>query len=210
MNKTIQAKQLLRGGVFAGLVFYGVAFVEMLFRPGFNLARHPVSMLSLGEAGWIQILNFLISGSLVVLCALGMRKLLKGGKAGTWGPILIGLNGIGFILAGIFTADPANGFPAGAPEGLPEQISAHASLHFAAFSLAFLALTVACFVFARRFLSDKQTKGLGVYSLLTGIIAPVVIGISASVPNIDGILAAAGGIISFTWLAVVAGQLIKK
>lgn len=210
MSGTLQTKQLLKGGILAGLVFYGVAFIEMLFRPGFSIAKHPVSMLALGDLGWIQILNFLVTGSLVILCAVGMRQLLRGGKAGIWGPILIGLNGLGFILAGIFTADPANGFPIGTPEGIPEHISSHASLHFAAFSIAFLALTIACFVFTRLFLSDKGTKKLGVYSLVTGIVAPIVIGVSASVPGIDGILAAVGGIITFVWLAVIARHLAQS
>ena len=56
---------LLGCGVIAGPLFVGVAAVQMLTRDGFNLARHPLSLLSLGAFGWVQITN-------VVLAALAL------------------------------------------------------------------------------------------------------------------------------------------
>src|SRR2546425_5309506 len=48
----------------------------------------------------------------VQTCALPILR-LHPGRAGTWGPILIGAYGLGLILVGVFRTDPANGFPPG-------------------------------------------------------------------------------------------------
>ena len=32
-------------------------------RDGFDLRRHPISLLSLGEFGWIQVANFVVCGA---------------------------------------------------------------------------------------------------------------------------------------------------
>ena len=49
-------------------------------RDGFDLARHPLSLLSLGDLGWIQIANFVLSGLLFLACAAGMRRVMVEGK----------------------------------------------------------------------------------------------------------------------------------
>jgi hypothetical protein len=53
---------------------------------GFDLSRHPISLLSLGSLGWIQIANFVVTGGLYVACAVGMWRALRPGRNGTWGP----------------------------------------------------------------------------------------------------------------------------
>jgi Protein of unknown function (DUF998) len=146
-----------------------VGFAQALTREGFDLARHPFSFLSLGELGWLQIANFVVAGLLFLAAAAGIRRVLRGGRGGTWGPLLIGALGIGMIGGGVFVADPALGFPAGAPEGQPETLSWHGVLHFVAFLVAFVSWTVACFVLARRFAASGQ-RGWAAYSVATGAI----------------------------------------
>jgi hypothetical membrane protein len=84
---------------------------------GFDLRRHPLSLLSVGEHGWIQIANFVISGALVLACAVGLRRPLHPGRGGTWGPGLVGFVGVGLIVAGVFTADAGSGFLQELPRG---------------------------------------------------------------------------------------------
>ena len=103
-------RALLTCGGVAGPLFVGVAILEILTRPGFDLGRHPISLLSLGDFGWIQIANFIGSGLLTIGFALGVRRVLHGGPGGTWGPLLIGVYGTGLIVAGVFVPDPAWGF----------------------------------------------------------------------------------------------------
>ena len=96
-------KALLACGVLLGPLFYLVVLIQMFTRPGFDIRQHPLSLLSLGDAGWIQITNFIVTGLLAILCAFGMRRLLRGGPGGTWGPLLIGTYGLGMIIAGLFS-----------------------------------------------------------------------------------------------------------
>ena len=88
------------------------------------------------------------------------------GRGGTWGPLLVGLYGLGLIGAGIFVADPALGFPPGTPADA-NTISWHGLLHFLTGGMGFLGLLAACFVFARRF-AARNERGWAAYSVATG------------------------------------------
>jgi len=76
-------RALLACGVVAGPLFVAVALLQVLTRQGFDLTRHPISLLSLGDLGWIQIANFVIAGLLAVAFALGLRRALRPGRGGT-------------------------------------------------------------------------------------------------------------------------------
>jgi hypothetical membrane protein len=108
---TSATRALLACGIVAGPLYVIVAFIQAMTRDGFDLRHHPISLLSLGQPGWIQIANFIIAGLLFVASAVGMRRVLHPGRAGTWGPLLVGVLGVGLIWGGVFVADPADGFP---------------------------------------------------------------------------------------------------
>ena len=112
-------RALLWAGVVAGPLFILVAFVQVITRPGFDLSRDAISLLTLGDLGWIQRANFVICGLLVVTCAIGIRRALGHRRGGTWGALLFGCYGVGLVIAGLFTPDPSFGFPRGLPPGWP-------------------------------------------------------------------------------------------
>jgi Protein of unknown function (DUF998) len=145
---TSATRALLAGGVVAGPLFILVGLLQAFTREGFDLRRHPLSLLSNGDLGWIQITNFVVTGLLFTGAAVGMRRVLHPGRGGTWGPLLIGAVGVGMVAAGVFVADPADGFPPGTPPGRPDTLSWHSGLHFLVAGLAYLALIAASFVFA--------------------------------------------------------------
>jgi hypothetical protein len=157
--------RLLAAGALAGPLYLVVAFAQVFTRDGFDLRVHPLSLLSTGDLGWIQITNFVVSGLGYLAAAVGIRRSLRGGRAGTWGPLLIGTFGIGLVWGGVFVADPADGFPAGTPSGAADP-TWHGVLHNIAPAVAFLALAVACLVFARRFAARKR-YGWTAYSIAT-------------------------------------------
>ncbi|MGE5378401.1 MAG: DUF998 domain-containing protein [Bacteroidota bacterium] len=159
---------LLACGAVAGPLYVTVGVIQMLIRPGYDPTRNDLSLMSNGELGWIQIANFVLTGLLVIIGAFGMRQLLLGSRAGTWGSLLIGIYGLGLIGAGIFVADPALGFPPGTPADA-HAISTQGLMHFVAGGIGFLSLIAACFVFARRFRALQQ-RGWAVYTALTGIL----------------------------------------
>jgi hypothetical protein len=161
-------RALLACGIIAGPLYVVVGLVQILIRPGFDLTRHELSLMSIGDLGWIQITNFVVSGLLVIAGAAGMHKVLAPGRGATWGPLLVGIYGLGLIGAGFFVADPMNGFPAGTPAGNPNSISWHALMHLISAAVGFAGLIAACFVMARRFASARQ-GGWATYSLATGV-----------------------------------------
>ncbi len=159
---------LLRWGAMAGPLYLLVGLVQVMTRDGFDMRRHALSHLANGDLGWIQIVNFLVAGVLVLLGAVGVRRVLAGSPGGTWGPILLGLYGAGLVGAGVFVADPAPGFPPGTALEPGEGMSRSGLLHFVAGGIAFYALIGACFVFARRF-ARLGERAYAWYSGLTGL-----------------------------------------
>jgi hypothetical protein len=204
---TNRTSALLACGVVAGPLYVVVALVQVLTRDGFDLSRHPLSLLSLGDLGWIQIANFVVAGLLAVGFAVGMRRVLEPGRGRTWGPLLVGAFGVGLIMGGVFVADPGAGFPPGAPAGAPEQLSWHGMLHAIAPPLAFLSLIVACFVFARRFAARGQ-RGWAAYCAATGV---ALLGILAW-PNPDtvSVQLAVAVVLGFAWVSVLAARLLTE
>jgi hypothetical membrane protein len=155
---------LLAGGVLAGPVFVGSALLQALTRDGFDVRRHPISVLSTGDLGWIQIATFLVTGALCVAAAGALRR--SAGTGSVWLPRLLGLYGLGLMGAGIFSADPADGFPVGTPRGAG-QITWHGGLHFLVAGVAFVSLIVATVLVGRR-AARRGARGRAAYSLGTG------------------------------------------
>lgn len=197
---------LLACGVIAGPLWVGVVVVQMLIRPGFDLRHDPVSVLSLGDLGWIQRTDFIVAGLLVLACSVGLRRALRGGPAGAWGAALAGLYGLGLIGAGIFSADPVSDFPPGSTA--TGQISTHGALHLLFSSVAFLSLIASAIVFARRF-ARLGRRGWAAWSVATGAyflvtwLALIPTGGSVAAISLAFALAVALG---WTWLTVVAAR----
>jgi Protein of unknown function (DUF998) len=194
-------------GVLAGPLFLVVGFAQALTRDGFDLTRHPFSFLSLGDLGWIQISNFVLSGLLFVVAATGFQRALRPGRGGTWGPLLIGAMGIGMICGGVFLPDPAYGFPAGTPDGRPDVISWHGNLHGLAFVVAILSWTAACFVFARRFAAVEQRRWAA-YSAATGV--ALVVPAAFLGTSVGVVLLYVAATLGWIWTTAVSARLITE
>ncbi|MET0864335.1 MAG: DUF998 domain-containing protein [Nakamurella sp.] len=147
---------LLTGGLLAGPVFVITGAVQAWTRSGFNLSHQPLSLLTLGELGWIQIANFVLAGLLSVCFAIGVGRRLTAGRGSVWAPRLLAVFGVGLIMGGVFVPDPALGYPVGTPDEIPSSLSWHGLLHAVAPPLAFLALVAACLVVARRLVVEGR------------------------------------------------------
>jgi hypothetical protein len=201
-------RALLACGVVAGPLFMVVGLVQAFTRPGFDLRRHALSMLSLGDLGWIQVTNFVLTGLFVLGLAVGMRRVLHPGAAGTWGPPLMAAYGVGYIVAGIFHIDPALGFPPGAPESFTG-FSWHATLHFVGFTVALIGLIAACFVFVRRF-AGRGERGWAAYSAATGAVAFVLIALGMANLAPTSITFAVMGLVTSGWIAAISLRLLAE
>ena len=201
---------LLTCGVAAGALFVVGSLLHAVARDGFDFRRHPLSVLSNGDLGWVQIAIFVVSGLLFVAMAVGVRQTLRSGRGATWGPWLVGVVGVGMVASGVFVADPGQGFPPepGTPPGRPDTLSWHGGLHFATSGLAFLALVALCFVFARRSAATGQ-RGWAAYSVTTGVIFLAAWVALLARPESDAATIAftATMLHAVTWLSLMAGRL---
>lgn len=200
-------RSLLGYGVLAGAFYVVVGVIQGLTRAGFDFARHDLSLLSNGSLGWIQIVNFVLTGLMTVAAAVGMHRSPNGG---TWGPRLVGAYGVALVLAGVFVADPMNGFPAGTPAGKPATMSWHSLLHLISGSLGFACLIAACFVFAARF-ARRSMPGWAWYSRITGVLFAVsFVGIASGSDSPVIVLGfSAGVLLAWIWLALVSVDLYR-
>jgi hypothetical protein len=199
---------MLLGGAAAGPLFIVVAFAQVFLRDGFDPARHPLSLLSLGDAGWVQISNFVLAGLLFIAAAIGMRRVMRPGRGAGWGPALVGVFGACLVAGGLLLADPAYGFPPGTPPGAPEELTWHGVLHGIAPAAGFLALVMACLVLASWF-ARRRARGWAVYSVVTGVtILPLSVW-----PNLTGDPSGrflplwAAMVLGFVWASLVAARL---
>lgn len=201
-------RTLLACGVVAGPLYLIVGLMQALTRDGFDLTRHDLSLLSNGDWGWIHIGNLVASGLLVIACAVGIRRVLRSGRGGTWGPLLIGVYGVGLIGAGVFAADPALGFPPGTPADATA-ISWHGLLHIVFGGVGFLGLIAACFVLARRFVALGE-RGWAAYSVATSVIFfASFVGIASGSGSSWIILGFwIGVVLTWAWIAAIAARLM--
>jgi uncharacterized protein DUF998 len=193
---------LLTAGQLAGVLFCGVATYGIMTRPGFNLQRHAVSNLSLGEGGWTMVAAFIASGILTLACAVGLSRILKDGRGRRALPILVGLYGLGLVVAGIFPAPACCGFPAGTPDDQLPVMTSGAIVHSMAFMVAFSSLIAACFVAALRF-----SGGSSLPSLLAGIFMPLLVVLGMTNALAPGVAFFIAAIIGWAWLAIAVMQL---
>ena len=199
-------KTLLTCGISAGPFYIIVGLIQMAIRPGFDITRHSLSLLANGDLGWIQTLNFLVTGLLLIAGAVGVKRALQSGPGSRWAPRMLGLYGLGLIGASIFSADPALGFPPGTPlENNP--VSWHGLLHFVVGTIGFIGFIAACFIFARRFKS-LQKPGWAWYSLITGILfLASFVGIASGSKGPVSLLFAIAVVLGFTWISALLSGL---
>ncbi|MGC4835175.1 DUF998 domain-containing protein [Micromonospora vinacea] len=198
-----RTRLLLGCGTVAGLLFPVLSFGQAFTRSGFDLRRHAVSSLTLGDLGWLQVIAFAGTGVLAVAFALGLWQALRPGRAGTVVPVLVGVYGVAMVGGGIFVPDPALGWPPGAPAGLPEQASTGSILHTVCGAAAFLSLIAAGLLLARRFTAQGD-RTWALYSATSAAVAFVLTALpwsegSASIRFAVGAVLISGWLVALSW-----------
>ncbi|MBK8783798.1 MAG: DUF998 domain-containing protein [Anaerolineales bacterium] len=166
MNFDIKTTNLKKLSAWAGLIgsalFVAIFLVEGWLRPGYNLLSMYVSALALGPRGWIQILNFLVFGTLLFLFTRGIAVEFPDGKASRGGLFLLTILSIGYFLSGPFVMDPMN---------TPlDQASVHGTIHGILGGIVFLLMPISIFVYWRRFRIDPRWQSIQGWTLALGII----------------------------------------
>ncbi len=212
-------ESLLLCGVIGPPLFYIVLLLEGATRPGFNVIQTQGSYLALTNQGWEQIANFIVFGLLCIAFAVGLRRIWRTGRASIWGPLLIGLFGLGLIVIGVCVTDPGDGYPPGAPlNGSPQ--TWHGWVHgLGGAVIVNIVLPAACFVLSRRFAADPKSHRWATYSWMTGALL-LVISIPATIalpfaykagfPVVDGLFQRVLITLGWLWLTLVALHLWRE
>lgn len=207
-RRDASTRSLLGCGVLVGPFYLAIGLIQALVRDGFDLLRHPLSLLANGTGGWIQTANFVLSGLLVIAAAVGIRRMLgPRWRSGSW---FLGSFGASMLVAAVFPADPVDGFPPGTPEGPPTSISTTGLVHFIAGALGFISLAISCFLTASA-MSRRNMPSLARLSFLGG--AAIILGffggaaLSSSPAGVLGIWFSV--IVGWAWLTLISLHLYR-
>jgi len=163
---------LLWCGAVGAVLFVLVFTVDGLTRPGYRPTYHPVSALSLGERGRIQVANFIGSGFLITLGGIGIGLSAAPAVKGVIAAILIAVFGLALVASGWWTMDPMREYPPGTSAGTPKDTSRAHELHDHAGAVVFGSLPAAGFMLTWWF-GESSMAGWAIYSGLVsaGLVA---------------------------------------
>jgi len=159
---------LLALGASGSILFNATYLIEGALRPGYDWLRQPVSALSLGPGGWIQSTNFILFGLISCLAAFASRPTLAPGFGAVWYPRLRIVAGLTLIGAGLFSQDPALGYPVGA--ALLPHPTTHALIHTIVSYVSLTTTVAELIILARRFAREPQWRGWAPAALAAGLL----------------------------------------
>jgi Protein of unknown function (DUF998) len=194
----------IRVGAFAGMVgpvLFGVVLIvltaaqyDFMIGIGWRPLEDPAgawpSGLALGPYGWVQVLNFVVSGLLLMLLAVGLHCGVTSGHRLRIGTTLLLISGAAMALMG-FNTDPILRV---GPRTL------HGLVHDLAFALFVVSLLSSLFLLWWGLRRDVPWQGHARYTLATGVIATLLL----SLPGVAYYLFIA---VILAWMEVTAIQL---
>lgn len=120
----------------------------------------PVSALEAGPNGWVQQVSFVVFGLLTLAFAAGLRRGLRATWAAVVGPTVLGVSGIGLLLAAIFPLRE---------DALGETFDPGG--HSVAGVMFFATSAVGLIVVSRALARDQRWHDLATYTLVAGALA---------------------------------------
>jgi len=154
------AGPVLFGG---GLVALTALQYDFMLRIGWEPLEDPSgawpSGLALGPHGWLQDLDFALSGALLAVFAVGLHRGMGGGSKA--GPALLFVAGVAMALLA-FETDPMD-------RAVPRTL--HGWVHDASFVLFVFALVPALFFLWRRMKREPTWQAHARYTFVTAVLA---------------------------------------
>ena len=198
--------------VMGPIAFTIVWIVGAVVQDDYSVRREDISALAALDAqnAWIMITGFLLLGAGMLALGAGLAGALKG-RSATVGSILVGVAGVGIIVAGLARNDCSSQLDACADRVDAGDVSWHHVTHDLVSLVVFLALVAAALVFARVFRGDQSWRDLRTYSLITAVLGLVllVLFITGVAGSWNGLLQRVFVTVLFLWIAVLGARLIR-
>ena len=158
MAVLLRGASLTLAGMLGPLLFTTLVVMQGLLQPDYSHVRLPISALAAWPLGWVQNLNFYLTGTLLMAFALGIDRAVHSTPLGRLGVGLLMLSGVGVVLAGVF--------PWRMIDGVPTETPAHVVGAITAFASSGLGLVL----FSRRMRRDAHWQHLARYTMVTGVL----------------------------------------
>lgn len=185
-------RSLLGYGMVAGVFYLAVGVTLGLARDGFVFSQHPLSLLMLGGAGWMQRVNILVTAAMVGAAVVGSFRALSSTLSRRAG-VLLGVYALALAVSAIFPPDPVDGFPVGSTA----DATAAGMIHLVAGGIAFIALAAAAWAIAG-WAATRQDHRTELSSRVAAVL--IVAGFIGG-----ALLSTSIGGVMLLWLAVVVG-----
>lgn len=180
---------MLGWGVVAGPFYLVFGLILALTRESFDLSQHALSLLTLGEDGWLQVMNFVLTGIMVLVAGWGMLRAIEGRGRGAGVAVIVA--GAAIASAGVLKPDPVAGFPPGAEAAT----SVSGLLHLISGAVEFVTFAAAALLLAR-FFASRGERARTALSRIAGTVVVVAFVAGAALST-----STAG--VAMLWLAVI-------
>lgn len=150
-------RSLALAGIIGPVWFTALVVTQGLLQPEYSHVRLPISALAAWPTGWIQNVNFYVTGACAIAFAVILHRGVQPTPRGVTGVLLLAMGGVGVVLAGVFPWTMVDGIPTEPPS------------HVVGAIMAFAATGLGLVVLSRRMVADPRWRDLGPYTLWTGI-----------------------------------------
>jgi len=182
---------LAAAGIAGPIIFVLVVIVQSLLHPDYSQVKLPISALAAWPGGWLQSVNFVIFGLLMISFAIGLHLGVRPSRAGVIGPALLVLSGVGLMIAGFFPWRNANGD------------FVDLAGHLLGALLSFLGAGSGLIAVSRRMAADPRWRVVATYALASGIaIVILFVATFALVIPSGALLHSSGGLVQRVTLLV--------
>jgi hypothetical membrane protein len=156
---------LLAAVAIVGLAFFAATALLLPLISEYSLTADHISELAIGRYGYIQTAAFFAAALGSLALALGVREATRGSWGSRLGSALVGLYGVGLILAGVFPTDEID------PAGRVETPTIVGAIHIVVSALTFVFGIAGMFVLSRTFKRDARWRPYWPVSLALSFVA---------------------------------------
>jgi hypothetical protein len=166
---------LLAAVAIVGLAFFAATALLLPIISEYSLTADYISELVIGRYGYLQTAAFFAAGLGTLALAVGVREATNGSWGTRLGSALVGLYGVGLILAGIMPTDEFD------PAGRVVSPTSVGTMHMLVSALAFVFVIAGMFVLSRTFKRDARWQALWPWSLVLAL--ATLIGVIVAAPS---------------------------